>query len=100
MNNSANKPGLAERRRQLVDRCAEQRTGLAFELQALRPSAIIDNPVAGYVASHRKLVLGGLAVVIGLAFTRKRRLKGIVASALSAWRVAQAGLGMLARYRR
>jgi hypothetical protein len=99
MNDASTKPGLAERRRQLIERCAEQRTGLAFELQALRPSAIIDNPVASYVASHRKLVLGGLAVVIGLALTRKKRLGGIVASALSAWRVAQAGLGMLARYR-
>jgi len=100
MNKPVDKPSLAERRRELAQRCAEQRTGLAFELQALRPSSIIDNPVAGYVASHKKLVLGGLAAVIGLAFTRKKRLGGIVASALSAWRVAQAGLGMLARYRR
>lgn len=100
MTDLAKKPSLAERRRELAQRCAEQRTGLAYELQALRPSAIIDNPVAGYVASHKKLVLGGLAAVIGLAFTRKKRLGGIVASAMSAWRVAQAGLGMLARYRR
>jgi len=100
MNNSANKPSLAERRRQLIERCAEQRTGLAFELQALRPSAIIDNPVAGYVANHRKLVLGGLAAVVGLALTRKKRVKGIVASAMSAWRVAQAALATLAHYRR
>jgi hypothetical protein len=100
MADASTKPTLAERRRQLVERCAEQRTGLAFELQALRPSAIIDNPVAGYVANHRKLVLGGLAAVIGLAFTRKKRLGGIVASAMSAWRVAQAALATLAHYRR
>jgi len=94
-----NKPSLAQRRRELVERCAEQRTGLAYELQALRPSSIVDNPVAGYVASHKKLVLGGLAAVVGLALTRKKRLGGVVASAMSAWRVAQAGLAMLARYR-
>lgn len=94
-----NKPSLAQRRRELVERCAEQRTGLAYELQALRPSSIVDNPVAGYVASHKTLVLGGLAAVAGLALTRKKRLGGIVASAMSAWRVAQAGLAMLARYR-
>ena len=94
-----NKPTLAQRRRELAERCAEQRTGLAYELQALRPSSIVDNPVAGYVANHRKLVLGGLAAVVGLALTRKKRLGGIVASAMSAWRVAQAALGMLARYR-
>jgi hypothetical protein len=95
-----NKPSLAQRRRELVERCAEQRTGLAYEVQSLRPSSIVDNPVAGYVASHKKLVLGGLAAVAGLALTRKKRLGGIVASALSAWRVAQAGLEMLGRYRR
>jgi hypothetical protein len=100
MNNPGNKPSLAERRRELANRCAEQRTGLAYELQALRPSAVFDNPVTGYVAGHKKLVLGGLAAVLGLALTRKKRLGGMVASAMSAWRVAQAALGVLARYRR
>lgn len=100
MTDLVHKPSLAERRRELIQRCAEQRTGLAFELQALRPSAIIDNPVTSYVAGHKKLVLGGLAAVVGLALTRKKRVGGMVASAMSAWRVAQAGLGMLARYRR
>jgi len=94
------KPTLAERRHELAQRCAEQRTSLAYELQALRPSAIIDNPVTSYVAGHKKLVLGGVAAVLGLALTRKKRLGGMVASALSAWRVAQSALGMLAQYRR
>ena len=34
-----NKPSLAARRAALVERCAEQRVGLAYELQALRPRA-------------------------------------------------------------
>lgn len=93
------KPTLAERRHELVQRCAEQRTGLAFELRALRPSAIVDNPVAGYVAGHKKLVLGGLAAVAALAMTRRKRLAGLAGSAMSAWRLAQGALGMLARYR-
>ena len=38
---SMNKPTLAARRAELVERCAEQRTGLAYELQALRPSAVL-----------------------------------------------------------
>ena len=95
-----NKPTLAQRRRELAERCAEQRTGLAFELQALRPSSIVDNPVAGYVSNHRKLVLGGLAAVAALAMTRRKRLAGLAASAMSAWRLAQGALGVLAQYRR
>jgi len=95
-----NKPTLAERRQELVQRCAEQRTGLAFELRALRPSTIVDNPVAGYVAGHKKLVLGGLAAVAALAMTRRKRLAGLAASAMSAWRLAQGALGVLAQYRR
>lgn len=93
-------PSLAERRRELAGRCAEQRTSLAFELRALRPSSIIDNPVAGYVAGHKKLVLGGLGALLGLALTRKKRLKGVIGSATSAWRLAQTALAMLSSYRR
>ena len=100
MSNPVAKPSLAERRRELAARCAEQRTGLAFELRALRPSAVFDNPVTGYVASHKKLVFGALAGVLGLALTRKKRLGGMVASAMSAWRLAQSAFGVLARYRR
>jgi hypothetical protein len=95
-----NKPSLADRRRELSQRCAEQRTSLAFELQALRPAAVFENPVTSYVAGHKKLVLGGLAAVLGLAFTRKKRLGGMMASAMSAWRLAQGALTVLTQFRR
>lgn len=94
-----NKPTLAERRKELLERCAEQRTGLAYELQALRPSSLFDHPVADYVVGHKKLVLGALGAGLGLTLLRRRRVLAIAGSAMSAWRMAQRGLGLLAQFR-
>ena len=99
MNKPASKPSLAARRAELVERCAEQRTGLAYELQSLRPSSLLAHPVAGYVVGHRKLVLGALGATFGLALARRKRVLALAASAMSAWRMAQGGLAMLARLR-
>jgi hypothetical protein len=96
------KPALADRRRELVSRCAEQRSSLAGDLQALRPSAALGHPLAGYVVGHKKLVLGALGAVLGLALTRRRSLAGLTGlagSAMSAWKMAQGALAMLARLR-
>jgi hypothetical protein len=97
-----NKPTLSERRAILVERCAEQRVGLAFELQALRPGspgarrALAEHPLAGYILKHPKLVLGMAATALSLAVTRPKRLFGLLGSALSGWKVARKLLGMLA----
>jgi hypothetical protein len=95
-----NKPTLAARRAELVERCAEQRTGLAYELQSLRPSSLLAHPVAGYVVGHKKLAMGALGAVLGLALVRRKRLLALTGSAMSAWRMAQTGLAMLAQFRR
>ena len=96
-----NKPSLAERRAALVERCAEQRVGLAYELQALRPStALAGHPVAGYLAANRKLVLGAAGTLLGLVLLRRKRVAGAATSALSAWKMARGALGMLAQLRR
>jgi hypothetical protein len=95
-----NKPTLAARRAELIERCAEQRTGLAYELQSLRPSSMLGFPVAGYVVGHKKLVLGALGAGVGLALLRRKRLLAVAGSAMSAWRMAQSGLAMLAQFRR
>lgn len=93
---------LDERRAALVARCAEQRVGLAFELQALRPGgavttqALAQHPLANYLLNHRKLVMGLAATALGLAVTRPRRLFGLLGSALSGWKMARSVLGMLA----
>jgi hypothetical protein len=95
-----NKASLAARRAELVERCAEQRTGLAHELRALRPSAVAGHPIAGYLVGHKKLALGALGATLGLALVRRKCLLALAGSGMSAWRMAQGALGMLARYRR
>jgi hypothetical protein len=93
-----NKPSLAARRAELIERCAGQRTGLAFELQSLRPSNALGQPLAGYVAGHKKLVLGALGTTLALALLRRKRLLAVAAPAMSAWRMAQGALAMLAPF--
>jgi uncharacterized protein (DUF779 family) len=95
-----NKTSLAARRAQLIERCAEQRTGLAYELRALRPSSPLGHPIAGYLVGHKKVALGALSAVLGLALVRRKRLLALTASSMSAWRMAQGALAMLAQYRK
>lgn len=95
-----NKPSLSARRAELLDRCAEQRAGLADELQSLRPSNLLGHPVAGYVVGHKKLVLGALGATLGMALLRRKRLLALLGPAMSAWRMAQGGLAMLGQLRR
>ena len=94
-----NKPTLAARRAELVERCAEQRNGLADALQSLRPSNALGHPIAGYVVGHKKLVFGALGGMLGLALLRRRSLMAVAASGMSAWRMAQRGLALLAQFR-
>jgi hypothetical protein len=84
-----NKPSLSARRAALLDRCAEQRAGLADELQSLRPSNVLGHPVAGYLVGHKKLALGALGAGLGLMLVRRKRVLAIAGSAMSAWRMAQ-----------
>jgi len=94
-----NKLSLAERRARLVERCAEQRTGLGAELLALRPPAVLGHPLAGYLVGHKKLVMGALGTALAVALVRRKRLLALAGSGMSAWRMAQGALAMLARYR-
>ena len=95
------KSSLATRRAALIERCAEQRVGLAFELNALRPSnALAGYPLAGFVAGNRKLVLGAAGAVLGLAIMRRKRLAGLATSALSAVKMVRGALGVVAQLRR
>lgn len=99
------KPSLAARRKELIERCAEQRTGLAYELRALRPSnAIAGHPALARLAgvagmANRKLVLGALGTGLGVALLRRKRLLGLAGSAMSAWRTASGALALLGRLR-
>jgi hypothetical protein len=94
-----NKPSLAARRAELLERCAEQRSGLAAELQSLRPSNMLGHPVAGFVVGNKKLVMGALGAALSLGLLRRKRLLAIAGSAMSVWRTAQSGLALLSSYR-
>jgi hypothetical protein len=99
------KPSLAERHKELVERCAEQRTGLVYELTALRPSQVgaemlAEHPLAGYVVAHRKLVLGVLGAGAVAALLGRKRLgglAGIAGTVLRGWSTVRGVLGMLRR---
>lgn len=99
------KLSLAARRKELIERCAEQRTGLAYELRALRPSKVIaGHPALSRLAgvagmANRKLVLGALGTGLGVALLRRKRLLGLAGSAMSAWRTASGALALLGRLR-
>jgi hypothetical protein len=96
-----NESSLAARRAALIERCAVQRVGLAFELQALRPSnALAGHPVVGFVADNRNLVLGAAGTALGLALLRRKRLAGLATSALSAVKMVRGVLGVVAQLRR
>jgi hypothetical protein len=95
-----NKPSLAARRAELVERCAEQRSTLADDLQLLRPSNALGHPIAGYLVGNKKLVLGALGTTLALALLRRKPLLALAGSAMSGWRMAQSGLAMLAQLRR
>jgi hypothetical protein len=95
-----NKASLAARRAELIEQCAEQRVGLAYELQALRPSRVLSGyPLVGYVASNRKLVLGAGGAVLGLVLMRRKRLAGLVTAVLPVWKTVRGALGILAQLR-
>jgi hypothetical protein len=100
---------LAIRRDELLARCAGQRVELALDLQALRAPAHTGKPFAigtaallgaqllAHVRANKRLALGA---VLALAFIRPARLLRVARLAASGWRMAQSGMGLLARLRR
>jgi hypothetical protein len=104
-------PSLATRRKELVERCAEQRTSLAYELKALQPATLRDSvrdsvlaghPVASYMVANKKLVLGVLGAGVGVAFigrTRLGGLAGIAGTVLRSWGTVRGVLGRLGQAR-
>ena len=98
-----NKTALAARRAQLIDRCAEQRVNLAVELQALSTPQHAMHPLVGQVLArvleHKRLALGVLGTVLGLAVTRPARLLRAAGLLASGWRMARNGMALVARYR-
>lgn len=90
-----NRPAsLAQRRAELVELCALQRTWLAQECETLR--APFSGGVGGWLGSNKKMTLALAGVALGLLVTRPKKLLSLAAGGLSAWKVARKVLPMLA----
>lgn len=95
--NNERKP-LAQRREELVALCAQQRGELALEIAELR-SPLDHGGVRGYLMGHKKSTLAIAGVVLGIVATQPKRALKLAAAGLSAWKVAQKVLPMIAAAR-
>jgi hypothetical protein len=86
---------LAQRRAELVELCAMQRSYLAQECEALRSP--FSGGVSGWLTSNKTMALAVAGVALGLVVTRPKKLLSLAAGGLSAWKVARKVLPMLAK---
>jgi hypothetical protein len=87
---------LAQRRAELVEMCAAQRSFLAEEFDALK-SPFGGHGVGGWLGTNKTMALAIGGVALGLAVARPKKLLSLAAAAVSAWKVARTVLPMLAR---
>lgn len=88
---------LAQRRAELIELCAMQRSFLAEEVDALRGP--LDGGLAGMLGMQKPLVLAVAGIALGLLVTRPKRLLSTLAGGMSVWKVARKVLPLLARLR-
>jgi hypothetical protein len=88
---------LAARREQLIAHCAEQRTAIAREL-AVVADAVSPGGIRRYLTQHKvPLALAGVA--LGLAMARPKRVLPLLTAGLSAWKMVQRVLPLVAQLR-
>ena len=95
MNEQMNPLSLAARRAALIAQCAEQRGALADELNALKVPVERVKGAGGFLFEHRKSVLAGAGVALGLLIARPKRTLALAAAGASAWKVVQQMLPMV-----
>lgn len=88
---------LAQRRAELIELCAMQRSFLAEEVDALRGP--LDGGLVGMLGMQKPLVLAVAGIALGLLVTRPKRLLSTLAGGMSVWKVARKVLPLLARLR-
>jgi hypothetical protein len=89
---------LALRRAELVAECEQQRQEVRQEFAELKAPVSADG-IRGYLASHRKMLLGVAGVALGLVATRPKRLLSLAAAGMSIWKVARGLLPLLSGLR-
>jgi hypothetical protein len=95
-----NKPTLAERRLELISRCAEERADLADAVLALRPSNALEGPVAGFVFGHKKALLASAAAMLGVMLARRKNIAALAGTVMTGMGMARNVLGVMQSLRR
>jgi hypothetical protein len=92
---------LARRRAELVAECELQRLEVRQEFAELRAPVRVDGigGIGGYLATHRKLLLGVAGVALGLVASRPKRLLSLAAAGMSVYKMARGLLPLIARLR-
>ncbi len=88
---------LALRRAQLVAECARQRGDMADHLNLLKAPVERIGGAAGFIGQHRKSLLAGAGVVLGVLIARPKPVLGVLATGASLWKFVQAALPTVQR---
>ncbi|MEN3278095.1 MAG: hypothetical protein V7631_3885 [Massilia sp.] len=88
---------LAVRRAHLVAECAQQRGDMADALNALKAPVAHIESTGGFLLEHRKAVLAGAGVALGLLIARPQPVLALAAAGASAWKIVQNALPMVQR---
>ena len=88
---------LAVRRAHLVAECARQRGDLADGLNLLKAPVERIGGAAGFMRDHRKTLLAGAGVALGVMIARPKPVLGVIAAGASLWQLAQRALPVVQR---
>jgi hypothetical protein len=80
---------LAVRRAHLVAECARQRGDMADQLNLLKAPVERIGGAAGFIGAHRKSLLAGAGVALGMMIARPKPVLGLVAAGASLWQLGQ-----------
>jgi hypothetical protein len=88
---------LAVRRAHLVAECAQQRGDMADALNALKAPVAHIESTGGFLLEHRKAVLAGAGVALGLLIARPQPVLALAAAGAAAGKILQNALPMVQR---
>ncbi|THC43318.1 YqjK family protein [Massilia sp. Mn16-1_5] len=80
---------LAVRRAHLVAECARQRGDMAHQLNLLKAPVERVQGAAGFIGEHRKTLLAGAGVAVGMMIARPKPVLAVIAAGASLWQLAQ-----------
>ena len=84
---NSEKTPLAVRRAHLIAECAQQREGIAYELNLLKAPVERLGGVGQSLMANRKVLLAGGGVALGMLIARPKPVLALVATSVSAWKI-------------